>query len=283
MSISEILGKIYAFYFDHLYWRIIERKGGTFLDQKLQKLLLESEKEIRERLSELEEAEEKCEKISEKEWDNLIVLDACRHDIYEEVTGKNTDYRISCSSISEEYVSNNFSEGDWKDTVYINGNPYLSDKELKRLTGREDIFFEKWDTFDEKWDEELTTVPPKAIVEDAVTAENLFPEKRKIIHFMQPHARFLYDEGDKARKNSDYELNIANTTDPDPQKIREAYKENLRIVLKHVNELVENLEGMTVITADHGELLGENKLYSHFPETNNEYLRKVPWDTRKGS
>jgi len=57
---------------------------------------------------------------------------------------------------------------------------------------------------------------------------------------------------------------------------RKAYENNLRIVLHYVNELIKNLHGKIVITADHGELLGERG-YGHpmrrrFPE-----LIEVPW------
>lgn len=61
--------------------------------------------------------------------------------------------------------------------------------------------------------------------------------------------------------------------------VREAYKSNLRYVLRKVDNFVENLEGKTVITADHGDLLGENGLYGHYlHESEIRQLRVVPWD-----
>lgn len=57
-----------------------------------------------------------------------------------------------------------------------------------------------------------------------------------------------------------------------------AYEKNLEQVLEHVEELSNILEGKTVVTADHGDLLGENGLYGHPGNSNLKVLRKVPWD-----
>jgi hypothetical protein len=59
--------------------------------------------------------------------------------------------------------------------------------------------------------------------------------------------------------------------------LRKAYKENLEIVLKSVAELVDTLSGKVIITADHGEMLGENNCYCHWSRSNNEFLREIPW------
>ena len=56
-----------------------------------------------------------------------------------------------------------------------------------------------------------------------------------------------------------------------------AYEMNLRIVLKYVKELTKELSGRTIITSDHGEMLGENNLYGHFAGSTKEILRIVPW------
>ena len=59
--------------------------------------------------------------------------------------------------------------------------------------------------------------------------------------------------------------------------LRKAYKENLEIVLKHVAKLVDNLPGKIIITADHGEALGENACYSHWNKSANNFLLEIPW------
>jgi ElaB/YqjD/DUF883 family membrane-anchored ribosome-binding protein len=60
------------------------------------------------------------------------------------------------------------------------------------------------------------------------------------------------------------------------EEIREAYKNNLRRVKENLKELKTILNGKTLVTADHGEFLGENGLYAHSKESNTEILRKVP-------
>lgn len=61
-------------------------------------------------------------------------------------------------------------------------------------------------------------------------------------------------------------------------RLRKAYTENLKIVLKCVSDLVEKLPGGDiVVTADHGERLGENNRYSHASGVDDPLLLEVPW------
>jgi hypothetical protein len=67
------------------------------------------------------------------------------------------------------------------------------------------------------------------------------------------------------------------------------YEENLRLVLPYVKQLLEAFSGKTVITADHGEMLGNpttrvpirlgKKRYNHPGKTYVPELRVVPWHT----
>lgn len=215
-----------------------------------------------------------ADKISELEWDNLIILDACRHDLYEEVTGE-TDFRYSAGSHSRDFMRENFSEGEWGDTIYISANGHSSPNIFKELAGRkpEEVFHTFYNTFDTGWDEEKGVVPPEAIVNDAVSAEKLFPEKRKIVHFMQPHVPFVEHE-------KDFHWDDVARGEVSDEEAWEAYSKNLEYVLPYVEELVEKLDGRTVVTSDHGNLVGENGMYDHPEGLSVEPLRKVPWDVR---
>jgi len=55
------------------------------------------------------------------------------------------------------------------------------------------------------------------------------------------------------------------------------YEENLRIALESVAELVEELDGTVVVTADHGEAFGEGGVWEHHIETHIPPLMEVPW------
>ncbi|MBZ6496601.1 hypothetical protein [Natrinema longum] len=55
------------------------------------------------------------------------------------------------------------------------------------------------------------------------------------------------------------------------------YEENLRIALESVADLVEELDGRVVVTADHGEAFGEEGVWEHHIETHIPPLMEVPW------
>jgi len=64
--------------------------------------------------------------------------------------------------------------------------------------------------------------------------------------------------------------------------LTEAYRENLRIVLEEVEDLLDTFDGRTIVTADHGEMLGDRhkyvpvKDYGHHVGIFNEPTTKVP-------
>ncbi|HHQ44669.1 MAG TPA: hypothetical protein ENN13_00850 [Candidatus Altiarchaeales archaeon] len=59
--------------------------------------------------------------------------------------------------------------------------------------------------------------------------------------------------------------------------VRKAYSENLNLVLDEVSKVVERMEGNVLITADHGEYLGENRLYGHGQYPRKPPISDVPW------
>jgi len=59
--------------------------------------------------------------------------------------------------------------------------------------------------------------------------------------------------------------------------LRRAYKENLEVVLESVAELLEHVSGTILITADHGEYLGENGRYGHGLVPRRPPIVEVPW------
>jgi hypothetical protein len=55
------------------------------------------------------------------------------------------------------------------------------------------------------------------------------------------------------------------------------YEENLRIALESVADLIPELDGKVVVTADHGEAFGEEGVWEHHIETYIPPLVEVPW------
>jgi hypothetical protein len=65
--------------------------------------------------------------------------------------------------------------------------------------------------------------------------------------------------------------------------VRTAYAETLEIVLEEVEGFIEEFDGKSVITADHGEMLGErvtpvtSRVWGHSEGFSTPTLRVVPW------
>jgi len=59
--------------------------------------------------------------------------------------------------------------------------------------------------------------------------------------------------------------------------LRIAYYHNLMLVLKYVSKLVDQLSGKIIVTSDHGELLGEDGMYSHASGRVHPKLLEIPW------
>jgi hypothetical protein len=67
------------------------------------------------------------------------------------------------------------------------------------------------------------------------------------------------------------------------EEVRTAYSESLDIVLDEVEIFLERVDGKSVITADHGEMLGErvfpftSRVWGHSEGFSTPTLRQVPW------
>lgn len=243
--------------------------------------------------------------VLDEDWDNLIILDACRYDMFKmhnQIKGK-LEYRISKGSYTVEFLDENFNKYPHKvklnDIVYVTANPFVS----KLFHGK---FHRIYSTWDYGWDDKLNTVPPENVVEDALQAKRKYPKKRLVIHFMQPHYPYLNSKvqkelgfqrlREKALTNIDVlsQDRAALFNNPwwlvskgllDIEKVLKAYKENLKIVLLHTKHLINRISGKTVVTSDHGNMLGEIphkllypfKTYGHPHRLYVEPLVKVPW------
>jgi hypothetical protein len=61
------------------------------------------------------------------------------------------------------------------------------------------------------------------------------------------------------------------------QQLREAYRDNLQKAMFEIARLLKYLSGKIIVTSDHGELLGENKCFSHPCRSDHPILRGGPW------
>jgi hypothetical protein len=237
----------------------------------------------------------------DEDWDTLVILDACRYDMFAEQANLDGDLqsRISLGSTSEEFLDRNFGDEMFHDTVYVNTNPYLP-----KLNLDDGTFHAVVDLLDD-WDDDLETVHPDTVVNAALDAHRRFPDKRLIVHFMQPHFPFIgetgrqitakgwsTEQGDKDKKKSSSESQTVwqqlragtDRTNLTQELAWKAYRENLDVVLDSLEQLLDGVDGQTVVSADHGNMVGERfrpipsfRKYGHFYGVYMPELVRVPW------
>jgi len=187
-----------------------------------------------------------------------------------------------------EFLKGNFSDEQLQDTVYVTANPMFY-RHRDQLGTSFHATIDIWK--DDGWDEEYQTVLPETTTAYAKEAADRFQNKRIIIHYIQPHFPFIgtktrLDTGlpDPATGESNFWDDIAfGQLEISDDLLRRAYVENLQTVLPHVRELMESLSGRTVVTSDHGNMLGERsfpipvKEYGHPAGIYSDELVKVPW------
>ena len=133
-------------------------------------------------------------KVMEEKWDYLIILDACRYDYFSKVY---KDYflgelkkGISTGSSTPEWFKNSFLDF-YADVIYVSGNPYINSKQEIDECCAKKHFFKVIDVWDFGWSDKLGTVPPRKINEYLLNFRSFFPQKRFIIHYLQPHEPYL--------------------------------------------------------------------------------------------
>lgn len=223
--------------------------------------------------------------IFEEDWDNLVILDACRYDMFEEqhqLPGR-LESRISRASATWEFLQANFADQNLEDVVYVTASPMLH-RNTDQLKTRLHAVLNVWQ--EEGWNEDHRTVLPETVTEYAKRAAEEYPNKRLVVHYLQPHYPFLGPTGQKYLDIDTLaiwsELREGNIDIPD-EILWKAFRENLDIVLPHVEELLEDLQGKTVVTADHGQAIGERSFpipareYGHPPGIYMDVLVRVPW------
>ncbi|WP_253739229.1 hypothetical protein [Halohasta salina] len=161
---------------------------------------------------------------------------------------------VSLGSHSSEWTRKNFQNKSFEDTVYISANPHTT------LLAN-DTFHELIEVWKE-YDESPNQIDPAEIVATAKQANERHPNKRLIVHFMQPHGTGK----------------LVAETEPEVK----SYRATIPAVTDIVVELAAELDGKTVITADHGELFTSGLraklgIYKHKARLRFPGLVYVPW------
>lgn len=226
--------------------------------------------------------------IYDEDWDVLVVLDACRTDLMREVAD---DYPFlgevgtfdSLGSHSEEWMAENFGDdhrADTRETAYVTANLFS-----KKMLDSESfaVLDEVWRY---GWDDELGTVPPRPVTDRAISVARERSPDRLVVHYMQPHVPFIADGGSGDLTPSDFgggqrfdsTWTDLQTEEVGREEVWESYRANLEHVLSEVELLTRSIDAeKLVVTADHGNALGEKGVYEHPIGVPLPCLRRVPW------
>jgi len=230
------------------------------------------------------------------DWDILVVLDGMRVDVAQEVFGQdNVRSRWSSASTSIDWIQRHFDDqyrSHWRGTAYVTANPFAdhdtadaqsADLGEKPLGHFDPVYKRAWAK------EPVGTTPPEAVTDAAIDAWRQEDAERMIVHYMQPHQPF--------RSRPDWEhvySNLENLTtgvnqggpdiwlrcrdgEIDAEELWAAYRDNVQWVWDDVqNRLLENVEGDVVLSADHGNGMGEFGAWSHHGGQLAPSVRKVP-------
>lgn len=250
------------------------------------------------RLRDLQDQWSLLEEIRSDDGWLLIVLDACRYDSLAAVFDEYFEGSIiPVSSVAHdtfEYVRLCWPDS-YEEVTYISGAPAINSGDIS--------FEDEWleslyngytpaehlpnivDTWRDGWNRSLGTCPPEPITDAALGRD----ASRMVVHYIQPHTPFIGEEQELGHHDSRDGDPFAGDPTDEPiwrrvhagelsdERLGELYASNLERVLPEVCRLVgETNFDRTVITADHGEALGEFGMYAH-PRKEHPFVRTVPW------
>jgi len=217
--------------------------------------------------------------IKETNWDNLIIMDACRYDYFEEICPEYLEGDLKkCWNRGFSWTYSWFDEmfDEMYDAVLYSAAPFAIREKwsergwtytdhFKDVVGHQDIGFD----FDEG------TSPPKKVNE---VARQHNWNGRRVIRYLQPHPPLPgldFTRGEGKIQRTERKLIEGEITEQD---LRDAYEKNVRIAFEGAVDLIPDLDGNVVITSDHGTALNENSYLFHaqsYPEM--PCLNHVPW------
>lgn len=236
--------------------------------------------------------------VAEEDWDHLIILDACRFDLFKSVYESDPlpgdiNSRTSLQSGTPGFLKENFEGNQFHDVVYVTANPYV-DTNLP-----EETFHDVVSVWRDGWDDDKQTVMPETMARRTLAIADEYPNKRIISHFLQPHAPFvgkvelgqretfairqqaMGDEDVRTRHRTPFELLDAGKVTRD--EVWKAYRSNLELAWPAVKQLLSKLSGLIAVTSDHGNAMGERawpfpiRVYGHPLGVLIPPLTEVPW------
>jgi len=189
----------------------------------------------------------------------LIILDACRYDYLKELVAA-TEPRQSPANNTIDWFKAIFP--GWYDLCYVTNQAVTSNNKFAWFS--DDHFAETIKAW--KWGK------MEAVTRSAI--ENL--KDRMVIHYTATHSP--YGSTGISMRDAQEAIREGRIT---ADEIKEAYMEDLKRVWSECEKIISRARQRVVVTADHGELLGEEGVYGHGEPAAkaglHSKLYEVPW------
>jgi len=247
------------------------------------------------------------------DWKYLAILDAARYDYFKEVWIKmklgGTLKLAKSNTLSTPAWIQNFKDKDCKDIIYFNTvikfDYWLPKHNMFKV-------HHLWDTH---WDKELGTIHPKSVNEKFLEEYKKHPDKRFVLHYMQPHGPHITIGGQPSETKEQHVMDEryvpkekkllrdyisghlsesqawtikkylhiksgipieAHYRKFGKEGVIEVYKNEIKLGLSYVVDLMEKTKGKWLITADHGVTVGEKGRFG-LCYIDTKEVREVPW------
>ena len=238
-------------------------------------------------MAEVSAMQHQTERLAATAWDVLVIFDACRADVLRDVVTAEAVARGEVARIVDAVKTPGRNTPAWlartwqtigkRKPLYITANPMVSQEVRRREYGID--LLNVWDKHWGRWTRlALPCVHPASlnsvVIELLGQGQGSVTGRALVAHYMQPHAPYIgalplncacgsratlaYD-GARLPRVID-EIVAGRLKWP---KLRAAYRSNVELVWRTFLNLLPHLSGKVIVTSDHGELLGENKLYGH--------------------
>ncbi|MHB9286834.1 sulfatase-like hydrolase/transferase [Halobacteriales archaeon Cl-PHB] len=244
--------------------------------------------------------------IYDRDWDALIILDACRVDALEAVSDEydflpdgevNSIRSVGCSSY--EWMVKTFTEdyrAEIEDTAHVTANGFAEPVFEDNVYGpsvsvpfgwpKDDVvdaeaFADLVHAWRQGRDPQLGNVPPSYLTDVAIETARESDGDRLVAHYAQPHTPYMAGPAAEDREPTALEADpwpALRDGEVSEDQVYDLYLDNLRYALDSVAELLENLDAeRVVITADHGEAIGEWGAHGHPDGLPLPTIKRVPW------
>lgn len=242
--------------------------------------------------------------IFSKDWDLAIVLDACRVDMMESVADEydfidDVGSIWSVGSSSHEWTTQTFNErflNEFQQTAFLSANPFtprlLMDGETPPYKSVLPFGSFAWQPIRSDrlaYYEQVTgdgtkfsdTVPPWKMTDRLIAIGRQRSYPRVAAHYFQPHRPFLSRTENPMEESElvyDRPMEMYDRGALSYEQLWEAQLECLRAVLDCIGVLLSNFDAEKVVmTADHGQLLGEFGVTGHPDGLPLPQVKRVPW------